>query len=103
MTSILFPRPIAIVEVVHSPAPSTVRIAASSKGDVKKLDAAWLTWWSAKRNFERGSFRRLAIIDLTQSLSLIHRCMDSRKTAALLGNVAMAVRSMRSNLTNGFS
>ena len=103
MTSILFPRPMAMVEVVHSPAPSTVRMADSSKGEVKKLLAAWLTWWSANRNLERGISRRLAIIDLIQSLSLIQRCMDSRKTEALFGKVAMAVRSMRSNLTKGFS
>jgi hypothetical protein len=34
MISILLPRPTPMVAVDHSPAPSTVRIAASSKWDV---------------------------------------------------------------------
>jgi hypothetical protein len=27
--------------VAHSPTPSTVRVAASSKGEVRKAEAAW--------------------------------------------------------------
>ena len=54
--SIFVPRPTPIVDVVHSPAPSMVRIAASSNGDVKKLDAACETWWSAKSSFDDGTF-----------------------------------------------
>jgi hypothetical protein len=34
--------------VLHSPTPSTVRIAASSNGLGKKALAAWLSWWSVK-------------------------------------------------------
>jgi DNA polymerase III sliding clamp (beta) subunit (PCNA family) len=45
----------------------------------------------------------LARIDLIHSLSEIQRCIDSRNTAELFGNVLIAVRSMRSNFTNGFS
>ena len=40
---------------------------------------------------------------LIQSLSEIQRCIDLRNTEADFGKVAMAVRSMRSNFTNGFS
>jgi hypothetical protein len=43
------------------------------------------------------------IIDLIQSLSEIQRCIDSRKTAAERGNVPIAVSSIRSSLTKGFS
>ncbi len=46
---------------------------------------------------------RRVIIDLIHSLSVIQRCIDSRNTGAERGKVLIAVRSMRSNLTNGFS
>ena len=36
------------VVVAHSPTPSMVRIAASSKGDGRNAEAAWLWWCSAK-------------------------------------------------------
>src|SRR5262245_49928282 len=99
MISILLPFPCPIVAVDHSPAPSTVRIAESSKCDVKKLDAACDMWWSQNRIFEPGTPMRFDIIDLIHSLSEIQRCIDSRNTAEERGNVAIAERSMRSNLT----
>jgi hypothetical protein len=40
---ILFPTPVPQVAVLHSPTPSRVRIAASSKGLGKKALAAWLS------------------------------------------------------------
>jgi hypothetical protein len=42
------PRPTPWVAVAHSPTPSRVRMAASSNGDGRKADAAWLWWCSAK-------------------------------------------------------
>ena len=36
--------------VAHSPTPSMVRTTASSNGDGKKAEAAWLSWCSAKRS-----------------------------------------------------
>ena len=80
-----------------------MRIADSSKGEVKKLEAACDMWWSQKSSFEPGTPSRLDIIDLIHSLSVIQRCIDSRKTATERGKVAMAESSMRSNLTKGFS
>ena len=41
---IRLPRPAPIVVVLHSPTPSSVRIAASSYGLGKKALAAWLSW-----------------------------------------------------------
>ena len=35
--------------VAHSPTPSTVRMAASSNGETRKHEAAWLMWCSANR------------------------------------------------------
>jgi hypothetical protein len=80
-----------------------VRIAASSNGDVKKLAAACETWCSAKSSFEAGMPSFFVMWDFTHSLSLIQRCIDSRNTADERGNVAIAVSSIRSNFTNGFS
>ena len=40
VNSIVVPYAFPKEEVVHSPTPSTLRIAASSKGDVKKVWAA---------------------------------------------------------------
>ncbi len=46
VTSVPLPTPKEAV--AHSPTPSTVRMAASSKGEGRKHDAAWLMWCSAK-------------------------------------------------------
>jgi hypothetical protein len=43
------PLPTAKLAVAHSPTPSTVRMAASSKGETRKQEAAWLMWCSAKK------------------------------------------------------
>ena len=42
------PRPYPKLAVAHSPTPSRVRMAASSKGEGKKALAAWDSWCSVK-------------------------------------------------------
>jgi hypothetical protein len=42
----LVPRPTPTLVVHHSPTPSEVRTAASSNGEGKKAEAAWLRWCS---------------------------------------------------------
>ena len=48
--SSVLPRPIATDVVAHSPTPSMVSTTASSNGEGKKAEAAWLWWCSAKRS-----------------------------------------------------
>src|SRR6187401_1710014 len=74
--SIFVSRPTPMVAVDHSPAPSTVRMAASLNGDVKKLHAACDMWWSQNRKREPGMPSSFDIIDLIQSLSDTQRCID---------------------------
>src|SRR5260221_8805431 len=97
------PLPTPKEAVAHSPTPSTVRIADSSKGDTRKHEAAWLMWCSAKKIgplYGRSSFR---IIDGTHSFSLIHTGIALRNEPKERGNVATYVESMRSNLSSGLS
>ena len=71
---IRFPSPTPNVVVLHSPTPSSVRMAASSNGLGKKALAAWLSWWSVKTRRARVGFpsalrmvRRMCSLSLSQS------------------------------------
>ena len=77
---IRFPSPTPKVAVVHSPTPSSVRIAASSNGLGKKALAAWLSWWSVKTSRARvGPPRPRRSVRRMCSLSLSQSGMASRK------------------------
>ena len=52
--AIRLPSPTPMVAVLHSPTPSTVRMAARSNGLGKNALAAWLSWWSVKTNWRGG-------------------------------------------------
>ena len=97
------PRPTPTVAVVHSPTPSTVRMAASGKGEQKKALAAWERWCSLNRIREGGSpsrfWRRCRIHILSPSQGIIASWNRRRER----GNVCMHVSRRRSNLRNGFS
>jgi hypothetical protein len=49
------PNPRPVVAVAHSPTPSTVRIAASVKGEQKNALAAWDWWCSTNRMRSSGT------------------------------------------------
>ncbi len=97
------PAAVPVAVVVHSPTPSTVRRAASSKGEQKKALAAWDTWWSTKRIFSGGTPRFFWMNALTQSFSSNQVIMDSPNVFHERGNDRRVVVRMRSNLTRGFS
>ena len=93
-----------MLAVSHSPTPSSVRIAASSNGDGKNADAAWLSWCEGKtmrfvyappsaRVISRGRWS----FCLIQSGTAI---MNARSPA---GALATNVSSRRSNFSSGFS
>ena len=65
------PRPVPQVDVLHSPTPSTVRMAASSKGETRNALAACEMWWSQKRIGPRKP-NAWRMTDLAQSFSFIH-------------------------------
>ena len=100
---ICVPWPTPTVPVDHSPAPSTVMIAAWSNGEQKNDAAACDMWCSQNRIFfgSRPSFSRIS--GLIHSLSVTQRRIDSVNTLCERGKVAKAVVSRRSNLRNGFS
>ena len=97
------PRPRPIAAVVHSPTPSTVRMAASSNGELKSALAACEAWCSTKRMREASIPRRSRMYSLIHSLSEIQRCMPSRKSRRERGKVARMVVNRRSAFTKGFS
>src|SRR5450759_4957056 len=74
------PRPIPYVVVTHSPTPSTVRIADSSKGEHKYALAACERWCSQNSNFSLLIPSSVWSVVPTQSLSIIHEIIDSRNT-----------------------
>ena len=92
-----------MVAVAHSPTPSTVRRAASSKGEQKNALAACERWCSENRSFARGTPSRSSISALTQSLSRSHVTMASRKSRVARGNICSDVMRIRSNFRKGFS
>src|ERR1035437_7609241 len=77
---ISLPRPIPYVPVTHSPTPSTVRMAASSKGEQRNALAACERWCSEKSTFSLGTPNSDSNLLATQSLSSIQVIIDSRKT-----------------------
>ncbi len=105
-----WPRPTASDVVVHSPTPSMVRMAASSKGDGKKALAAWLKWCSPNsslrsRSLAPGSMRRSSFRTRSfwNSFSRSHSGMAMRNDRNPRGAKARYVSSRRSNFKNGLS
>ena len=78
------------VAVAHSPTPSTVRMAASSKGEQKNALAACERWCSLKRIFATGTPSSLWIRLLIQSLSASQAIIDSWNTRRDRGKVCSA-------------
>ena len=97
------PRPTPNDAVAHSPTPSTVSIAASSKGDTRKQEAAWLMWCSENRIGPLYAGSSLRIKDGIHSFSWIQSGIAFRNDEKDRGNVAMYVDSIRSNFNNGLS
>jgi hypothetical protein len=95
------PRP--VVAVAHSPTPSTVMMAASSKGEQKNALAACERWCSENSTRSRGIPSFSVMRALTHSLSRSHVIMASRKTVEPRGNIWSEVMRMRSSFRNGFS
>jgi hypothetical protein len=84
----VLPRPLPWVVVAHSPTPSQVRIAASSKGEARKAEAAWDWWCSAKSTSPRKP-SRLPIALGIQSFSLSQTGMDFVNDGSERGKVEM--------------
>ena len=73
--------------VAHSPTPSIVRIAASSKGEHRKAEAAWDWWCSANSSWPlKPSVRSIAFG--TQSFSFSQTGTDLAKDGSERGKVA---------------
>src|SRR5260370_27681 len=74
--SMRLPRPQPQVPVTHSPTPSTVRIAASSKGEHRKALAAWERWCSQNRTRSLGIPNSAEMVAPTQRLAIIQFKID---------------------------
>ena len=79
------PLPYPKLAVAHSPTPSSVRIAASSKGEGKKALAACDSWCSVK-TIACGTRRSSPLLDLARQVQLLlqpqrHR-LEERAEAA---------------------
>ena len=92
VTFSVLPLPTAKEVVAHSPTPSMVKTAASSNGDGKNAEAAWLKWCSEKSNLldqsvflSRFSFKASSITDFWNSLSLTQTGKDVAKLLKPLG------------------
>ena len=64
-------------------------MAASSNGETRKQEAAWLMWCSAKRMGPRYGLSSRRMIDGTHSFSLIHTGIAFRNEPNERGKVAM--------------
>ena len=92
--SSVLPRPIETEVVAHSPTPSMVSTTASSNGEGKKAEAAWLWWCSANSSLPAtlplganaaSAFSRFGFWN---SFSLIHSGIAMRKEAKPRGALA---------------
>src|SRR3989442_9917887 len=77
---ISLPRPTPYAAVTHSPTPSTVRMAASSKGEHRKALAACDKWCSENRTLFLGIPKSDCSLVGTHSLAITHEIIDSRNT-----------------------
>ena len=96
------PFPCPIEEVAHSPTPSIVRTAASSKGDGKNADAACDSWCSAKR-ISPGNASSSRIRSFIQSFSRIQSGIAFRNDRKPRGAKSRYVSKSRSNFRSGLS
>ena len=91
------------VQVAHSPTPSTVMMAASSKGLHKNADAPWLTWCSQNRTGLRFQPSFLPTTRRTDSFSRIHSGIACTNCPLLLGKCCRWLSRMRSSFSIGLS
>src|SRR5215470_6901551 len=102
--SSLSPRPTHTDVVAHSPTPSMVSTTASSKGEGKKADAAWLWWCSANKSLPAAeplaakAESAFSKFGFWNSLSLIQAGIAVRNEVKPRGALARYVSSKRSNL-----
>ena len=79
--------------MLHSPTPSSVRIAASSNGLGKNALAAWLSWWSRKTQrrraasaaVPRGSSRRMNSFFFSQTGMAMLKLREARRRVGEVG------------------